>query len=86
MRRAVDRFVGWLAAHEPIVLVALAIVIACIWLFADVADNVLEGDTRRFDERVLLMLRNATIRRRRSDRPGWQRRTATSPRWAARRC
>ena len=59
MRRAVGRFVGWLAAHEPIVLVALAIIVACIWLFADVADNVLEGDTRHFDERVLLMLRNA---------------------------
>ena len=59
MRRAVNRILAWLATHEPIVLVALAIVIASIWLFADLADNVLEGDTRHFDERVLLMLRDA---------------------------
>jgi undecaprenyl-diphosphatase len=48
-----------LASHEPIVLLALAIVVASVWLFADLADEVLEGDTSRFDERVLLMMRQA---------------------------
>jgi undecaprenyl-diphosphatase len=48
-----------LGSHEPIVLLALAIVVASVWLFADLADQVIEGDTRPFDERVLLMLRKA---------------------------
>jgi undecaprenyl-diphosphatase len=59
MRQRVSRFLDWLASHEPIVLLALAIVVASIWLFADLADEVLEGDTGRFDEHVLLMLRDA---------------------------
>lgn len=59
MRQRASRFLEWLASHEPIVLLALAIVVASVWLFADLADEVLEGDTGRFDERVLLMLRHA---------------------------
>jgi undecaprenyl-diphosphatase len=59
MHRTVSRAVAWLASHEPIVLLALAIVVASVWLFADLADEVLEGDTRRFDEHVLWMLRDA---------------------------
>jgi undecaprenyl-diphosphatase len=59
MHRMVSRALAWLASHEPIVLLALAIVVASVWLFADLADEVLEGDTSRFDERVLLMMRQA---------------------------
>jgi undecaprenyl-diphosphatase len=59
MRHRVSRFLDWLASHEPVVLLALAIVVASIWLFADLADDVLGGDTSRFDESVLLMLRRA---------------------------
>jgi undecaprenyl-diphosphatase len=59
MRQKLSRFLDWLASHEPIVLLALAIVVASVWLFADLADEVLEGDTSRFDARVLLMLRDA---------------------------
>jgi len=57
MHRAINRAITWLGSHEPIVLLALAIVVASVWLFADLADEVIEGDTRHFDERVLLMLR-----------------------------
>jgi undecaprenyl-diphosphatase len=59
MQRAIGRAFAWLGSHEPIVLLALAIVVASVWLFANLADEVIEGDTRPFDERVLLMLRDA---------------------------
>jgi undecaprenyl-diphosphatase len=52
------RFLGWLGTHEPVVLAALAVIVASTWFFADLADEVLEGDTKRFDEAVLLSLRH----------------------------
>src|SRR5688500_4605130 len=59
MVSALRRMLGWLGTHEPVVLLGLAIVVASTWLFADLADEVLEGDTKRFDEAVLLSLRTA---------------------------
>ena len=59
MISSLRRFLGWLGTHEPVVLIGLAIVVASTWFFADLADEVLEGDTKRFDEAVLLSLRMA---------------------------
>ena len=59
MLSTLRRFLGWLGTHEPVVLSALAVIVASTWFFADLADEVLEGDTRRFDESVLLAMRDA---------------------------
>jgi undecaprenyl-diphosphatase len=62
--------VGRWAEREFAVLAALALAAAALWGFAELAGDVLEGDTRAFDERILLALRSAGDR---SDPlgPGW---------------
>jgi undecaprenyl-diphosphatase len=51
------RVVSWFAAREVETLAALLIAAGAVWLFAELADDVLEGDTTTVDERVLLLLR-----------------------------
>jgi undecaprenyl-diphosphatase len=53
------RMLLWIGAHEPQVLVTLLLVAGAIWGFAELADDVLEGETATFDERLLLALRTA---------------------------
>ncbi len=45
-------------AREPITLVVLAVIAGGIWLFAEVADEVVEGESHRVDRRILLAMRN----------------------------
>jgi undecaprenyl-diphosphatase len=61
---------GRWARRELAVLVALALAAGAIWAFAELADEVIEGETHAFDEQILLALRSATDR---SDPlgPGW---------------
>jgi len=47
---------------ELVPLILLVLVAGGIWVFAQLADEVKEGETRRFDERVLLSLRNPADR------------------------
>ncbi len=47
----------WLAAREAGTLAALLLAAGAVWLFVELADDVLEGDTATVDERVLLLLR-----------------------------
>jgi undecaprenyl-diphosphatase len=54
------RSVGRWAQREFAVLATLALAAAAIWAFAELADDVLEGETHVFDEWVLLALRSAT--------------------------
>ena len=54
------RVSSWLAAREAGTLAALLLVAGAVWLFAELADDVLEGDTATVDERVLLLLRAPT--------------------------
>ena len=54
--------VGRWAQREFAVLATLALAAAAIWGFAELADDVLEGETHTFDERILLALRSATDR------------------------
>src|SRR6185503_14570660 len=49
----------WLGAHEKTVLVALACIVAGVWGFALLADEVLEGGTQAFDQRLLLAFRHS---------------------------
>jgi undecaprenyl-diphosphatase len=53
------RFLAWLGAHEAATLVALLLAAGGVWLFVELADDVLEGDTAAVDETLLLMLRAA---------------------------
>jgi undecaprenyl-diphosphatase len=53
------RFLAWLGAHEAATLVALLFAAGGVWLFVELADDVLEGDTTAVDETLLLTLRTA---------------------------
>jgi undecaprenyl-diphosphatase len=53
------RLLTWLGAHEKTVLVALACIVAGVWGFALLADEVLEGGTQAFDQRLLLAFRHS---------------------------
>jgi undecaprenyl-diphosphatase len=53
------RFLAWLGAHEAATLVALLFAAGGVWLFVELADDVLEGDTAAVDETLLLKLRTA---------------------------
>lgn len=46
------------ARHELTLLILLATLAALLWTFAEVAEDVHDGDSNRFDRNVLLSLRN----------------------------
>ncbi len=50
---------AWLARQEAGVLAAMLAVAAGLFAFAELAEAVVEGDTRAFDEFLLLGLRSA---------------------------
>ena len=59
----IRRLLTWIGAHEPQTLAVLILIAGGVWLFAELADEVLEGETAHFDERVLLrMLRRSLPR------------------------
>ncbi|MEZ6235312.1 MAG: phosphatase PAP2 family protein [Phycisphaerales bacterium] len=60
----------WLFRQEAGVLIAAAVVAAMFWAFAEIADEVLEGETDTFDRRVLLALRSGADPSRPIG-PGW---------------
>lgn len=59
--RAPTRYVGraakWVAAQELIVLASALLAVGSVWGFVVLADEVHEGDTQSFDERILKALR-----------------------------
>ncbi len=57
MLHIVPKVIDWLGGHELMVLLGLLVVVAGTWGFIELADEVLEGETQAFDERVILMLR-----------------------------
>jgi undecaprenyl-diphosphatase len=52
--------IGLWTRREFALLAALAVAATAIWGFAELAGEVLEGDTHAFDERILLALRSAS--------------------------
>ena len=48
----------WLGGHEMTVLLALVCIVAGVWGFVLLADEVLEGGTQGFDQRLLLSFRH----------------------------
>jgi undecaprenyl-diphosphatase len=53
------RVVEWLGGHELTVILGLLTVFAGTWGFVALAGKVVEGDTQRFDERIIRSLRHA---------------------------
>jgi len=53
------RFLSWLGGHERTVLLALAGIVTGVWLFALLADEVIEGGTKAFDQKLLLAFRHS---------------------------
>ncbi len=50
-------FLKWLGRHEFGILAILLLVSAGIWGFAELADEVMEGETRQVDKAILLAMR-----------------------------
>ena len=55
-----SRVRAWVRAREAGTLAALLLAAGGVWLFLELADDVLEGDTTTVDEQLLLMLRAPT--------------------------
>ena len=55
--RNVGNRIVHLGGREPLVLLVLLLVAVSLWLFAEIADEVLEDETHAFDQAVLLALR-----------------------------
>jgi undecaprenyl-diphosphatase len=56
----VRRWLAWAVAHKHFMLLLLSAVVATgVWGFVELADEVMEGETQRFDERAIRALRRA---------------------------
>src|SRR5687767_1479613 len=58
MLQQLRKFLGWLGTRQPQVLGAALVVVAGTWGFIQLADEVTEGETQRFDEWAVRVLRN----------------------------
>lgn len=47
----------WLAAHEIVALLVLCVLAFSVWFFIELAEEVFEEDTRKFDESIMLSMR-----------------------------
>jgi undecaprenyl-diphosphatase len=56
-RSVLLRFFTWLGGHELAVLLAFGGMAAGVWMFAMIADEVMEGGTQAFDRKLLLAMR-----------------------------
>jgi undecaprenyl-diphosphatase len=59
MKALGNKLLHWIAAREASVLIALLLAAGGVWLFVEVAEDVVAGETREVDERLLLLLRTA---------------------------
>jgi undecaprenyl-diphosphatase len=57
MRRIGANVLAWIGAPEAGTLLVLLLAAGAVWLFTELAGEVVEGDTRAVDEQVLLWLR-----------------------------
>ena len=56
-RSGLSRFLSWLGGHELAILLAVGAIGAGVWIFALLADEVMEGGTQAFDRTLLLAMR-----------------------------
>lgn len=66
LRKVRESFVG----REPLVFVAALAIVAGVWIFIELAENVREGDTQKMDMRLILMFRDGADQRKLVG-PGW---------------
>ncbi|MFO7962991.1 MAG: hypothetical protein R6U50_03635 [Desulfobacterales bacterium] len=45
-------------AFEPAVLIIVIFIVAGIWIFIELADKMIEGETRVFDQKLIIAMRN----------------------------
>jgi undecaprenyl-diphosphatase len=57
LKRYGEKVLAWITAREASVLLALLLAAGGVWLFIELADDVLEGDARAVDEYLMLSLR-----------------------------
>lgn len=60
-RNKFDRFFQlfhWLGSRELGVLAAVLLIVGGIWIFAELADEIVEGESRAFDEKLIIAMRN----------------------------
>jgi undecaprenyl-diphosphatase len=50
--------VAWLGDRDLLTLLVLLLVVLGVWGFIELADEVMEGETQRFDDRFVLAMRN----------------------------
>lgn len=53
-----DRILHWLGGHTGMTLLVLALIAGIVWGFVELADDVMEGETKALDRALLLALRN----------------------------
>jgi undecaprenyl-diphosphatase len=57
-RNPILRFLAWLGSHELGLLLAVAGIAAGVFVFAEIADQVIDGGTQKIDRTLLLSLRH----------------------------
>ena len=58
LRPVLRRSIAWVGGMDRLMLLSLLVAVIAIWVFINVAGEVLEGDTQAFDEWLLLSLRD----------------------------
>ncbi|MES1260336.1 MAG: phosphatase PAP2 family protein [Acidobacteriota bacterium] len=56
-RNPILGLLSWLGGHELGLLLAVAGILAGVWIFAELADQVVDGGTRKLDQALLLSMR-----------------------------
>src|SRR5260370_30042405 len=60
-RSLVVRVFLWLGGHELGVLLAVAGIVGGVWMFAEIADQVIDGGTQMLDRKLLLSMRRPDL-------------------------
>jgi len=56
--RWISGFMHWLGAHELGVLIVVLLLVSGIWAFAELTEEMMEGETHSFDEKLITAMRN----------------------------
>lgn len=59
MRNRLRKILTWLGGHELAALIAMLLIVGGTWMFIELADEVVEGETQSFDKDVVRMMRRA---------------------------
>lgn len=51
-------FMSWLGAHELGILIVALLIVGGIWIFSELAEEMIEGETGSFDEKLIIAMRD----------------------------